>query len=157
MHDKQKIKKVIFIVVIVLTVLFIWSNSFRNSDSSMQSSNSIKELVLSFFNNFGINLENSFFIVFIRKIGHFTEYFILGSELAVFKIIYLKKHFLSIVNVVSVGAVAAFFDETIQLIPSLGRSAEIADVWIDIFGVLSAVIIVCFIHFLSKYLTKEKN
>lgn len=106
--DRKSIKKYIFIVIIGLTIVFIWSNSLKVSDASMSESNGIKELIISFFSNFGINIRNSFFIEFIRKVAHFSEYFILGAELMVFKIIYLKNSFNSFVNIFYIGVITAF-------------------------------------------------
>lgn len=150
MKDKKLLKKYVFIAVIVATILFIWSNSFRNSSSSMNSSNSIKAMILSIFEYFGFDIRDTFFIHFIRKFGHFTEYFVLGFELIIFRNVYYRDNKVAVLNCFYIGAFSAFLDETIQLIPSLGRSAEVTDVWIDISGILLAFLIVIFIKFLSS-------
>ena len=157
MKDKRSVKKYIFIAVIGLTILFIWSNSFKVGDASMDDSNGIKQLLISFFSYFGINIENSFFIEFIRKIGHFAEYFILGAQLMIFKILYFKKDVSSFVNILFIGIGVAFLDETIQLIPMLDRSAEVADLWIDISGILCAFAVVSVIHYFISLIKKGKS
>lgn len=155
--DKKQIKKYIFAGIIGLTIVFIWSNSFKASDASMNDSNGVKELIISFFNNFGIDIKNSFFIEFIRKVGHFSEYFILGAELMLFRIFYLKKGWTSLINTFYIGVITAFLDETVQLIPALGRSAEVKDVWIDIFGVAAAFIVVYAFNKLVRCIKSRKN
>ncbi len=72
----KRLKKYLFIVIIILTIGFIWSNSLKPADDSMNQSNFVKELVISFFSFFGINIEDTFFIDFIRKFAHFFEYFV---------------------------------------------------------------------------------
>ena len=143
-------KKFFLICLIALTTVFIWSNSFKNGESSMNDSNGIKQMIISFFMSLGIDIEGTFFIEFIRKFGHFAEYFILGFELVLYKIMFLKKDICSYVNVFFYGVFAAFLDETIQLIPALDRSAEVKDVWIDIFGMVTAFVIVILIHIILK-------
>ncbi len=146
-----KTKKYIFISVIILTVAFIWSNSLKVGDDSMNQSNFIKELIVSFFSNFGINLENTFFIDFIRKFAHFFEYFILGLELAIYKNIFHKSSKKASFIAVLIGVLVGCVDETIQLIPSLQRSGEILDALIDCAGVLVAWLVVnCVYKLCSK-------
>ena len=154
---KSGFKKYIFLTIILLTVAFIWSNSFKNADVSMNDSNSIKQFILSVFSSIGIDLENSFFVEFIRKFGHLIEYFILGTELAIYKNIYSITSKKTIVNVVSLGALVALIDETIQLIPSLERSGQIADLWIDIGGVFAAAVIVQLISLVFCKKRKGRN
>ena len=154
MKDKRSLKKYIFIAVIALTVIFIWSNSLKTADASMNDSNGIKAFVLALFSRFGINLEGSFFIEFIRKFGHFAEYFLLGTLLFIYKIIYMKNNLNSIVNITFCALATALIDETIQLIPSLGRSGEIRDLWIDLFGVLIAFLAAFLINVMKNLLKK---
>lgn len=140
-----KIKKYIFISVIVLTIAFIWSNSLKVGDDSMNQSNFVKELIISFFSFFGINIENTFFIEFIRKFAHFFEYFVLGAELVIFKNIYYKLSKKATYILLFTGVFVAVVDELIQLIPYLGRSCELFDVCIDSSGVILAFLSVNFI------------
>lgn len=157
LKDKKLFKKYVFIAVIAVTILFIWSNSLKNSSSSMNSSNSIKSLILSIFEYFGFDIKDTFFIHFIRKFGHFAEYFILGFELIIFRNAYYKDNKTALLNCFYIGAFSAFLDETIQLIPSLGRSAQVTDVWIDISGVLLAFLIIIFIRFLSNKIHSKRK
>ena len=147
---QHNIKKYVFIAVVCLTVLFIWSNSLKLGDDSMDDSNGIKELLLSMFSYFGINLENTFLMNNIRKLGHFAEYFILGAELMSYKFTYLKNGINSAINVLFFGTFVAFVDESIQLIPALGRSAEVVDVWIDLFGILTGFVAIFLARFVFK-------
>ena len=152
---KIKTKKAIFIAVIVCSVLFIWSNSFRNSEVSMNASNGLRQMIIDFFSYcFNIDIKKTFFMAFIRKIAHFTEYFILGVEMYLFRNAYLKKNKTTLLNITYIGVLTAFIDETIQLIPTLGRSGEVGDVWIDICGYLLAFLVVFVILIIIKSLKK---
>ena len=159
---KTKTKKAIFIAVIVCSVLFIWSNSFRNGEVSKEASNGLRQLIIDFFEYcFGIDLKETFFFFFLRKIAHFTEYFILGAEVFLFRNAFLQKNKTTLLNITYIGALTAFVDETIQLIPALERSGEVGDVWIDICGYLLAFlavfIVLQIIKKVKKYLQNKKN
>ena len=134
----KRLKKYLFIVIIILTIGFIWSNSLKPADDSMNQSNFVKELIIYFFSIFGINIENTFFIDFIRKFAHFFEYFVLGTELVVFKSIYYNDSKKSTYIFCFIGLFVSIVDEMIQMIPQLGRSCEFFDVCIDSSGVVLA-------------------
>lgn len=150
-------KKRIFLIIIVFTVLFIWSNSLKTGDASMNSSDGLKQAFIDLLKSFGINLENSFFMNNIRKFAHFTEYFILGGELFLFRNFYLKKSLSTLLNITYFGVFTAFFDETIQLIPALGRSGEVVDVWIDIFGIILSFLILKVFFVFAEKIKKHKS
>ena len=77
----------------------------------------------------------------VRKIAHFTEYFVLGLELE----LYLKRKWLLAAGV---GFVVAFMDETIQMFS--GRGPLISDVWLDFFGCITAVAVVGCVMWIIK-------
>lgn len=137
----KNFRKYLFIAIILFTIGFIWSNSLKPADDSMNQSNFIKQLFISFFSFFGINIENTFFIDFIRKFAHFFEYFVLGLELVVFNNIYYKTSKNSTYFFFLIGVFVAVVDELIQLIPYLNRSCEFLDVLIDCFGIALAFLI----------------
>ena len=78
---------------------------------------------------------------FVRKLAHFTEYFVLGVELE----LYLKRKWL---KAVGIGFAVAFMDETIQMFS--GRGPLISDVWLDFFGCITAVAVVGCVMWIIK-------
>ncbi len=75
-----------------------------------------------------------------RKLGHFTEYAILGLIIDKEK----KYHPLVLCGMV------AFFDETIQLFVA-NRAGMIQDVWIDLAGALLGIVVASIVgHLLVK-------
>jgi VanZ family protein len=68
----------------------------------------------------------------VRKLAHFTEFFVLGLELLTFfayrKPLFLQAFLLALTH----GFFTAFLDETIQIFS--GRGPMIQDVWLDVCG-----------------------
>lgn len=69
---------------------------------------------------------------YIRKIGHFGEYGILGAEVAAFVLFYLQKRREKAILSIPLGMCTAVVDETLQYFS--GRGPAISDVWIDLGG-----------------------
>lgn len=146
MKIKNNIKQIAFIVVIIATVLFIWSRSFTFADESTSQSNWVKQLLIDFFNIFNIKIETTFFFKNIRKFAHFAEFFVLGCELMLYRYCYLREKKFSVAVSFLSGLAVAFLDEAIQLIPALERDGKITDVGIDALGVASGfglVFVIC--------------
>ena len=104
----------------------------------------------------------------LRKLAHFTEYFILGIELFVLftiierrRDIFGKKHHLSFRFALSafvIGGAVSFIDESIQIISERGSSVK--DMWIDIAGVFSALIISYIVYMISfsiRFIVKGRS
>ena len=115
-------------VLIILTVLTIWIHSAMPASVSSNESSFVMNLirpVLELFVGRGNVTEH-----LVRKLAHFSEYFVLSVVLSFRK----NKKFL---NGLLTAFVIAFLDETIQIF-SDGRSAQLTDVWLDMSGVLTA-------------------
>lgn len=73
----------------------------------------------------------------VRKLAHFTEFFLLGCLLTGF---FAQPPKGSVLAPVLAGLLCAMMDETIQLyVP--GRSGQITDVWLDAAGAAAAVVV----------------
>ena len=106
-------------------------------------------------------------VFLVRKLGHFTEYLVLGAVLFIdlmlkpdgpginsetgIKPDHSKKKVFG--RAMLLAFTAAFIDETIQIFS--GRGPAIADVWIDIAGAASGAGIACFLYMLRHH--NEKN
>ena len=139
-------KRKILIVIILLTLLFIWGNSLFDREQSARESNFALELltpVLEIFLGKGNVTEH-----FVRKLAHFSEFFALGVELLWFFSLNTsgkeQTSFGIILLALSHSILSALTDETIQIFS--GRGPAIPDVWLDTagaaFGIIAAYLII---------------
>lgn len=128
--NKKKIIKLILLIAWMI-VIFIMS-SFRGEESSNQSG-----LIVKIITKF-IKCDNPVRLAFIvRKIAHYSEYFILGLLL----LINVNKSYYSLI----IGLIYAITDEIHQyFVP--GRVFALKDILIDFSGVLT----IFFIYVLIK-------
>lgn len=120
-------------VAIVMTVLFIFSNSMKTPEASTSDSNAVKDLVSQVIppeSDLGQTILKN-----IRKIAHFTEYGLLGIEVSALLFVLTERKrrlplraFSSLLFALTVG----FLDESIQIVSK--RGPMIRDVWIDVGG-----------------------
>ena len=135
-HNHKMIYRIITAFLLILWVIFIFSNSLDNADASTAKSGAVLALLRRILGSEGADLTE--FIV--RKTAHFTEFAIEGILLlSVVKgytarpVKFLGWPFLG-------GLMTALADETIQLF-SPGRSSQVTDVWIDFAGVVTGVLL----------------
>ena len=136
---ETKIKKVgllLLIAAVVGTLVFIFINSALPPEKSEEISNSVGNAVGNIVNT--ETPTGSFIQLNLRKIAHFTEYGLLGIELAAFVFLFvvgnknkIKFALLFLCAPFAVG----FIDESVQLLS--GRNASIKDVWIDVGGFMT--------------------
>ncbi|MDY3780882.1 MAG: VanZ family protein [Candidatus Faecousia sp.] len=124
----MKKSRVIYLCLTVLALGFIWGNSAMPGDISGEISGSLFEVLEPMLSSFGDKGE---FI--LRKIGHFSEFTMLGFLLS--GLTRPGKITLSWLPVpLFLGLACACLDETIQIF-SPGRFSTLTDVWIDFSGV----------------------
>ena len=130
-------------ILIIITVIFIWGQSVLPGSVSAVESGWVMELVRPVL---GVIIgEANVTVYLIRKLAHFTEFFALGAELAVYFGVCRKAGHNTVavrmLRALGCGLAVAAVDETIQLFAE-GRGASIVDVCIDFSGVAAAVIVV---------------
>lgn len=124
------IARILLIVVIAATVAFIFGNSVLPSAESLEQSDAIKDIIIEILPD--DSPAESFVEQYIRKIAHFSEYGLLGIEIALYMIIFERRRLrLAPISLVF-ALVVAFFDESIQMFTE--RGPAIMDVWIDVGG-----------------------
>lgn len=138
----KKSQKILLIIIIV-TIAAIWGQSLLNRTASSAESGFVLAIVGPAFRL--IVKPEHLTMLLIRKLAHFTEFFVLGVELELF----LKKKFLWAAGT---GFFVAFMDETLQMFS--GREAMISDVWLDFFGCITAIAVVILLLRLTR---KKKN
>ena len=129
----MKQKKALLIIIIV-TLAFIWGHSMMPPETSSLESKWVMKLVTPFLELFvgkGNVTEH-----LVRKLAHFCEFTLLGAELMLYFGMPERRMLLRTLNL---GLVAALLDETVQIFS--GRGAAIPDVWLDFSGVLTGTLI----------------
>lgn len=157
---KRKYVTVGFILLILLTVGFIFSQSCFSVEESQQESDQVLEFFSSHFAALfgGEELTSNF----VRKLAHFIEFSALGAELSGLLLCTQHRGIQAYINVAGVGCFVALCDETLQLFT--GRGSQVQDVWLDISGVLFGLILVwavsalwCRIHGAGQRQNTAKN
>lgn len=136
-------RKHILLLLILLTLLFIWGNSLMPASLSSRFSEALQRFLQSISPNLvaGETGHGT-----LRKVAHGTEYLILGLELWLYLRLALSRP-LSFLALSGLGT--AFLDETIQLFVP-GRSGQLQDVWIDLGGFACGVLLAVLLNVARK-------
>lgn len=129
-HIIRKAVLVILLLSVLLTVVFIFSNSLKSPEESSADSDLVGDILATI-----IPPETElgdFILEYIRKIAHFSEYGLLGIELALIISLYLKRAWRYALISMPSCVTLAVIDESLQYISE--RGPEISDVWIDFGG-----------------------
>ena len=135
--------------------LLILTQSLLPANISSNQSGFIVDFLHPLVSNIGIKINIETFSQIVRKLAHFTEFFLLGVLWYVIYMKYFNKAKLIIVVLIH-GLLSAIADETIQLFVD-GRSGEIGDVLIDFSGVILASIMMYFIFRLREKRSIDKG
>lgn len=133
------IKNKISLLLVILWMIFIFVMSSFDATSSSNQSNFIVDIITSIINIKDIGLLS----LIIRKLAHFTEYFILGILVINFITRYDKKIIIAILLCI----IYATSDEIHQIFVP-GRSCQITDIMIDSLGSIMGI-------YLCKLITKK--
>ena len=131
------IAKIMLLCLIVGTVVFIFRRSTLPPEESTKESNIVGEIIEEIFppeTPVGGYVQKN-----LRKLAHFTEFFVLGLEVALYVSLFIRKK-LAVLLSVPFGFIVGLCDETIQIFS--GRGPSIFDVLIDFSGFLCAQIII---------------
>ena len=141
----------VLILLIVLTLCFIWGNSLQSRETSGDISNSLLEIVNRFLGCVGLELKDDHLL---RKFAHFFEFAALGLELYLFAMLRQMKQTKSFTYILTLGVclAVALTDETIQYF--VGRACRGTDVMLDFCGSLFGVFV---LRFLINFFPKLKN
>lgn len=139
----QRIIKILLVAVILLTFSFIFGNSMLDAESSDRQSSAVTDTVVGVLptdKKPADDVALGDFHYNLRKAAHFAEYGLLGFEIALYIAIFAVSIPKTALVSPFIGLTAAFTDETIQIFS--GRGASVEDMWLDIFGFLTASLIV---------------
>ena len=135
-RNRKRLWNTLLGVLLVLTLCFIWGNSLLSRENSAAFSGKVVELLTPIFSSLSMEGPDEHVI---RKLAHFTEYAILGLELAALFFINRGRSLKSIGYSALCALAAASADETIQLFS--GRAAMVKDVLLDLSGSLAGILL----------------
>lgn len=125
--------RIILIIIIASTLAFIFYQSMLSREASGAESNKVGEIIAEIIPPG--TPAGDYVQLNIRKIAHFTEFFVLGCEVALYFWLYSRRRF-DVLLVYPAALIVALFDETIQVFSD--RGPLITDVWVDFLGFLSS-------------------
>ena len=150
---KRRVAYIGLIILILVTIVFIWSNSLQSIPESQAKSkdflNKVKPL-LGIFVGTGNVTDH-----LVRKLAHFTEFGALGCELALLLALRKRINWQSVINSAFFAMTVALTDETIQIFS--GRGSQVQDVWLDFAGSCTGILFVIVIFGLIKVARNRKN
>lgn len=150
-------KKAVCLLLILLTVGFIFFNSAQPVEESKERSTTIAETITPTpKSEFEKPADWYAFVLHVRKAAHAVEFFVLGLE---FSLLFLwafpKKHTVQAVwNILSAALAVAVADESIQILS--GRGPKVQDVLLDFCGAAAAGIIAVLLYG-AVYLYKQQK
>ncbi len=143
----MKKSKAVLLLLTVFTLIFIFSNSLFDVESSKTQSEGVMNYIEPFLELFVGKGNVTLHIV--RKLAHFTEFGFLGLILGLFTGKPKSRIFLFTL-------LTALTDETIQLFT--GRGSQVKDVWIDFAGGCTGIIAgIILLFIVSKFMKKTEQ
>lgn len=119
------------LLLIFITLCVIWGHSLEGPQASSQKSQAVLENIVKPILGPIIGEENVT-EYFVRKLGHFTEFFALGLEC--FLLLWVRRKITPhwIAHAMGFGFLVGAVDETLQLFTR--RGSALSDVWLDFTG-----------------------
>ena len=150
--DFKKVARVVLLSLIVATVLFIFVQSMLSQEQSKAESDKVGEIVEQVIPP---STSVGGYVQFnLRKIAHFTEFALLGAELAIYVLIYLKKLTRGMA-IYAIGLLCALTDEGIQAFSN--RDPSLFDVALDFSGFAAAATLVFLVWYICTFVAKHKK
>ena len=146
------VKKIIYCLYLLLLLSFIFGNSIASREESANQSGAIVESI-----NQILQKVNSPFLlkdIVVRKLAHFTEFFVLGASFFGYLLIDKKVAPINTFYAVFASCIVAMTDETIQIFSN--RGSMLFDVWLDFFSAVLAIY-TCYLIFIIRNKTNKNN
>ncbi|MBR2900900.1 MAG: VanZ family protein [Clostridia bacterium] len=154
MKNKRRLIIIITSLIVVFITAFIFRSSGQTADESNAMSDIFVDLVKKPLEFFGISASDDTISFIVRKLAHFSEYFVLCAAFSIDLLcIFNKKAFVFIAPVYC--SVVAVCDEFLVQSATEGRSPELRDVFIDISGAILALLVIIIIYNYRKNKSRE--
>ena len=144
----QNLRKHLFLILTVCWIIVIFSFSLQNGSLSSLQSGFFSTRIHQFLLSMSIDIEKSTVSFIIRKLAHFTEFFILGCLVRKSTLDIKDNRLLYIIFLVPI------LDEFIQsFVPD--RAMSVIDMGIDSMGIITGIVFITLIHtYISQKLIK---
>ena len=159
----MKIRRIIFLILVVINCITIFWYSNQVADASSNSSGRVVQfLVDNFHVTDGMSNEEAETFCsevlqpIVRKTAHFTLYTLLGFFIMNCAITFKGTTYQNGLSSWILGTIYAISDEIHQIFVE-GRSCEFRDVCIDSLGILTGILLAVFIVFIIRKITKKEK
>lgn len=145
----QNLRKNLFLILTVSWIIVIFSFSLQNGSLSSLQSGFFSTRIHQFLLSMSIDIEKSTVSFIIRKLAHFTEFFILGCLVRKSTLDIKDNRLLYIIFLVPI------LDEFIQsFVPD--RAMSVIDMGIDSMGIITGIVLITLTHtYISQKLIKN--
>ena len=154
------ILRIILLIGIFGTLLFTFIQSMLPPEESSEVSEDVKgflETIIPPDTEVGEFVHEN-----VRKIAHFTEYFVLGIFTSLYVVIFMprtaslpRERIRFVIYSVASAPLVALFDETIQIFS--GRGPSVSDVWLDTLGFVSSAGVIYAVFYIAALIIKNKK
>ncbi len=150
---KQNVWSAVLLLLIVITLCVIWGHSLESPQDSSKKSQAVLEHIIKPILGPIFGRENiTEFLV--RKLGHFTEFFLLGLECLLLLWVRRKIRLHWILHTLSFGFLVGAADETLQIFT--GRGSNLSDVWLDFAGFTVAAGLMLLAYWICERVSRKK-
>lgn len=129
--------RVVFTAALLACIAFIFGNSLQDGVASSAQSRAVMQAINALLGRLHLGPLSEHII---RKLAHFSEYMLEGFLLMLCLRVYTRRFVRHISWPLLGGMTTALADETLQRF-SAGRSPQVTDVWIDMAGVVSGLLV----------------
>lgn len=144
---------IVLVLLLVLTLAFIWGNSLLPRTESQEISRGLLAELCAALEHVGMHLDpqNDHWL---RKLAHFGEFGLLGAELCTLLFLNRRARPQGFVNCAFAGLAVAVTDEALQLISN--RGSQVQDVLLDFAGFLAGFLLCGLVWMLGSKSREQK-
>ena len=144
---------IVLVLLLVLTLAFIWGNSLLPRTESQEISRGLLAELCAALEHVGMHLDpqNDHWL---RKLAHFGEFGMLGAELGLLLCLNRRQSVQGFVNCAFAGLAVAVTDEALQLISN--RGSQVQDVLLDFAGFLAGFLLCGLVWMLGSKSREQK-
>ncbi len=144
---------IVLVLLLVLTLAFIWGNSLLPRTESQEISRGLLAELCAALEHVGLHLDpqNDHWL---RKLAHFGEFGLLGAELCTLLFLNRRARPQGFVNCAFAGLAVAVTDEALQLISN--RGSQVQDVLLDFAGFLAGFLLCGLVWMLGSKSREQK-
>ena len=144
---------IVLVLLLVLTLAFIWGNSLLPRTESQEISRGLLAELCAALETVGLHIDpqNDHWL---RKLAHFGEFGLLGAELCTLLFLNRRARPQGFVNCAFAGLAVAVTDEALQLISN--RGSQVQDVLLDFAGFLAGFLLCGLVWMLGSKSREQK-